>query len=165
MESEAEYLDMETDPLIDLLAITKALNQTLPQGIRILEARIIPRKAPSLSGSISRYVYAVEVPGSCCRNLADRVKKFVERASVIVERQGKQKDIRPAIESISPASSTDGTVLEVTLQDRVEARARIQDVIEQLFEIGPEESALFRMKRTAVSCSLAGRWASPMDMQ
>ena len=165
MESETEYLDMETDPLIDLLAITKALNHSLPQGIRILEARIIPRKAPSLSGSISRYVYAVEVPGSCSSNLADRVKKFGERASVIVERQGKQKDIKPAIESISPAPSTDGAVLEVTLQDRVEARARIQDVIEKLFEIGPEESALFRMKRTAVFCSLAGRWASPMDMQ
>ena len=165
MESETEYLDMETDPLIDLLAITKALNHSLPQGIRILEARIIPRKAPSLSGSISRYVYAVEVPGSCSSNLADRVKKFGERASVIVERQGKQKDIKPAIESISPAPSTDGAVLEVTLQDRVEARARIQDVIEKLFEIGPEESALFRIRRTAVFCFVASRWAGPMDMQ
>ncbi len=165
MESESEYLDMETDPLIDLLTITKSLNQALPQGIRILEARIIPRKAPSLSGSISRYVYAVEVPGSCSRNLADRVKKFVERASVTVERKGKQKDIKPAIESVSPVLSTDGAVLEVTLQDREEARARIQDVIEKLFEIGPEESTLFRMKRTAVFCSLGGRWAGPMDMQ
>ena len=107
----------------------------------------------------------MEVPGSCSRDLADRVKKFVERASVIVERQGKRKEIRPAMESISPALSTAGAVLEVTLQDREEVRARIQDVIEKLFEIGPEESALFRMKRTAVSCSLAGRWASPMDMQ
>ena len=165
MESEAEYLDMETDPLIDLLTITKSLNQALPQGIRILEARIVPRKAPSLSGSISRYVYTVEIPESCSSNLADRVKKFIERVSVLVERKGKQNDIKPAIESISPAPSTDGAVLEVTLQDRVEARARIQDVIEKLFEIGPEESALFRIRRTAVFCFVASRWAGPMDMQ
>jgi hypothetical protein len=57
MESEAEYLDMETDPFIDLLRITKGLNNTLPEGIRILESRIIPSKAPSFSGSIGRYVY------------------------------------------------------------------------------------------------------------
>ena len=165
MESESEYLDMETDPLIDLLTVTKSLNHSLPQGVRVLEARVIPRKAPSLSGSISRYVYAVEVPVSCSNNLADRVKKFTELASVLVEKHGKKKDIRPAIESISLAPSTGGAGLEVTLQDREEARARIQDVIEKLFEIGPEESALFRMKRIAVFCSLADRWASPMDMQ
>ncbi len=87
------------------------------------------------------------------------------QVSVVVEKEGKRKDIRPEIESISLAPSTDGAVLEVTLQDREEARARIQDVIEKLFEIGPEESALFRMKRTAVFCSLGGRWAGPMDMQ
>ncbi len=153
-----------SDPF-DQTVRADSIRWALPQGIRILEARIIPRKAPSLSGSISRYVYAVEVPGSCSRNLADRVKKFVERASVIVERKGKQKDIKPAIESVSPVPSTDGAVLEVTLQDREEARARIQDVIEKLFEIGPEESALFRIKRTAVSCSVEGRWESPMDVK
>lgn len=165
MESETEYLDMETDPLIDLLTITKALNHTLPQGIRILEARIIPRKASSLSGSISRYVYAIEVPEACSRDIEDRVRKFLERSSIIVEKEGKQKNIRPAIESISMVPSAGGAVIEITLQDKDAVRARIQDVIEKLFEIGPDESVLFRIKRTAVYCSLEGRWASPMDVK
>ncbi|HSQ78004.1 MAG TPA: TIGR03936 family radical SAM-associated protein, partial [Nitrospirota bacterium] len=50
MESEAEYLDMETDPFVDLPQITGDLNSTLPEGIRILESKMIPRKSPSLSG-------------------------------------------------------------------------------------------------------------------
>ena len=62
MESETEFLDLETDPFADLLQMTKGLNNTLPQGVRILESRVVPKKAPSLSGSISRYVYEVQVP-------------------------------------------------------------------------------------------------------
>ncbi len=165
MESEAEYLDMETDPLIDLLTVTKSLNHTLPQGIRILEARIIPRKAPSLSGSISRYAYRIEVPDQHAHGLTDRVKDFMAQTSVVVEKEGKRKDIRSAIESISIVPSTDGTVLEVTLQDKNEARARIQDVIEKLFEIGPEESALFRMTRTGLHLTDKGRWITPMEVK
>jgi radical SAM family uncharacterized protein/radical SAM-linked protein len=164
MESETEYLDMETDPLIDLLTITKSLNQTLPPGIRILEARIIPRKAPSLSGSISRYTYRVEAPDRYAQGIADRVQFFMARASVVVEKEGKQKDIRPAIESIGAVPSTTGIVLEITLRDKDNIKARIQDVIEKLFEIGPEESVLFKIRRTAVFCSVEGRWASPMDV-
>jgi radical SAM family uncharacterized protein/radical SAM-linked protein len=164
VESETEYLDMETDPLIDLLTITKSLNQTLPPGIRILEARIVPRKAPSLSGSISRYTYRVQAPDRYDQGLADRVRTFMAQASVVVEKEGKQKDIRPAIESISTVLSASGTVLEVTLQDKDNVRARIQDVVEKIFEIGPEESAIFRIRRTALFCSVDGRWAGPMDV-
>jgi radical SAM-linked protein len=164
VESETEYLDMETDPLIDLLTITKSLNQTLPPGIRIIEARIVPRKAPSLSGSISRYIYRVEAHDRYAQGLADRVRIFIAQTSVVVEKEGKQKDIRPAIESINTVPLASGTVLEVTLQDKDNVRARIQDVVEKIFEIGQEESAIFRIRRTALFCSVDDRWAGPMDV-
>jgi hypothetical protein len=105
----------------------------------------------------------VDAPDKYSKGLADRIKTFMAQTSVAVEKEGKRKDIRPAIESIVIVPSADGTVLEVTLQDRDNVKARIQDVIEKLFEIGPDESALVRIRRTAVFCSVEGRWASPMD--
>ena len=75
MESEAEFLDMETDPFIDLLQVTKALNNALPDGVRIIEARIIPKKAGSLSGSIGRYIYEVSIPAEQARDVEERIDR------------------------------------------------------------------------------------------
>lgn len=165
MESEAEYLDMDTDPFIDLLGITKALNETLPEGIRIVEARIIPSKAPSLSGSISRYVYEVAVPGVFADALEERLKSFLARASIIVTKEGKQKDIRPGIESAVFAESIESQSLIITLIDQGPQKPRIQDVVEQLFGIGKEQAVVFRINRTGMFYKEKEAWLNPMDVK
>lgn len=161
LESEAEFLDMETDPFIDLLQVTKALNNALPDGVRILESRIIPRKAPSLSGGISRYIYEVSIPAEHVQETASRINDLLARQSVIVEKEGKQKDIRPGIESVVAKGSG---LLEITIQDSDKARPRIQDIVEKLFAIGRDEALLFRIKRTAMFEKADGEWKSPMDV-
>ena len=161
MESESEFLDMETDPFIDLLQVTKDLNHALPDGVRILESRIIPKKAPSLSGCISRYIYEVSVPAEHREEAGSRIKDLLARDSVIVEKEGKQKDIRQGIEAVIPKG--DGS-LEIILQDSDKARPRIQDVVEQLFAISRDEALLFRIKRTAMFEKASGSWRSPLDV-
>jgi radical SAM-linked protein len=161
MESEAEFLDIETDPFIDLLQTTKDLNSALPNGVRILESRIIPKKASSLSGSISRYIYEVGIPAEHAKEAGSRIAELLARQSVIVEKEGKQKDIRPGIESVV---LKDGT-LEIAIQDSDKARPRIQDVVEKLFAIGRDEALLFRIKRTAMFEKVSGIWQSPMDVK
>ena len=91
MESEAEFLDLETDPFADLLQITKGLNNALPDGVRILESRVIPKKAPSLSGSISRYTYTVIVAAPYRDGIEERVQEFLSRTSVIVSKKGSRR--------------------------------------------------------------------------
>ncbi len=163
-ESEAEYLDMETDPLIDLLRTTKALNSALPRGMRIAEMRVVPRKAPSLSGSIARYIYAVAIPAAYAQDVESKVRDFLAQPAVIITKDGKEKDIKPGIESMT-VKNADGTVeLEIILQDSERIKPRVQDVIEKTFGIGREESALFRVKRTAMFYKSGGRWLSPMDV-
>lgn len=164
MESEAEYLDMETDPGIDLLQTTKALNSSLPEGVAVREMRIIPRKTPSLSGSISRYAYEIELPEKYTCEIDSRVKDFLSRPSVIVSREGKQQDIRRGIESITTTRQIDSVVLSITLVDQDQLKPRVQDVIEQLFDIGREQTALFRIKRTGMYCREKDRWVDPMDL-
>lgn len=161
MESEAEFLDMETDPFIDLLQATKDLNNALPDGVRILESRIIPKKAPSLSGSISRYIYEVAIPGEHANAAGSRISELLARETVIVEKEGKQKDVRPGIESIV---TKEAGLLEITLQDSDKARPRVQDVVEKLFAIGRDEALLFKIKRTAMFEKVNGNWQSPMGV-
>jgi radical SAM-linked protein len=164
MESEAEYMDMETDPFIDLPAITKDLNSTLPEGIRIVEARVIPRKSPSLSGSISRYVYEVDVPEAFAADITERVKGFLSLTSVIVAREDRRKDIRPCIETIVVKGSHGTARLLVTLQDVNQIRPRMQDVVRQLLNIGNEQSALLAVRRTAMYFKKNDQWTSPMEV-
>jgi radical SAM-linked protein len=153
---------METDPFIDLLQAVKDLNKTLPEGIRILEAGVVPKKAPSLSGCISRYVYEVEASTAHPEELEKKVVNFLSLTSVVVTRDGKQKDIRPGIESIG---TKDGAGLEIVLRDSEQVKPRIQDVIEQLFGITRDEALLFRVRRTAMFWNDKGAWTSPMDVK
>src|SRR5512146_2579310 len=142
MESETEYLDLETDHFADLLRMTKDLNAVLPEGVRIRESAVVPKKAPSLSGSIARYRYRLAVPGKYQDGLEPRVEEFLSRSSVPVSREWKQRDIRPCIETIESAEGADGC-LTIMLVDHGEIKPRMYDVIEQLFGIGPVESPLF----------------------
>ncbi len=164
MESETEFLDLETDPFVDLLRVTRDLNSALPPGVRILAAGIVPKKAPSLSGSISRYSYEVEVPEQYRDSITERVKDFLSRASVIVTKEGKQKDIRPGIESIMIGATGGHAPLDITLVDRDQLKPRVQDVIMELFGIGPEQAPLLRIKRSGLFYRDANQWKSPMDV-
>jgi radical SAM family uncharacterized protein/radical SAM-linked protein len=163
MESESEYLDMETDPFVDLLHATKELNQTLPEGIRILESRIVPSKAPSLSGSIGKYVYVATVPKTTASGLDERLKAFLAHSSVIVSKEGKQKDIRPGIESIVLEGPAVSPRLLITLVDSNQLKPRVQDVIERAFDIGPEQAVLFGVKRVGMYCKDKNQWIDPLD--
>ena len=161
MESEAEFLDMETDPFIDLLQITKALNSSLPEGVRVLEARIVPKKAGSLSGSIGRYIYEVGVPADQAADVERRTREFLAHETIIVEKDDKQKDIRPGIEAIEVKGPA---LLEVVIQDSEKAKPRIQDIVEKLFSVSRDQAVLFPIKRTAMFVKENGTWQSPMDV-
>ncbi len=82
----------------------------------------------------------------------------MSRTSVIVSKEGKQKDIRPCIESIAAGPDS----LLCTLVDHDQIKPRLQDVIEHLFGIGRDESVLFRVTRIGVYCREQDQWVSPM---
>ncbi len=161
MESDAEHLDMETDPFADLLTITKSLNHTLPEGVRIVESRSIPRSAPSLSGSITRYDYTVALPEKYRKDLQARINALLGQKEIMVRKDSKARNIRPAIETISADDAQN--VLLITIREQEGARARVHEVVEQLFSIGQEESLLLRARRTAVYAMQHGRWTDPME--
>jgi radical SAM-linked protein len=164
VESTSEYLDMETAGHLEPTEIKKALERVLPGEIGILEARMISSKAPSLSGSIGRYVYDVKVPLSYAGNLEERVKSFLSQTSLIVVREAKQKDLRPSIEYISVKSSEIPAALEMVLIDREQFKPRFQDVLTQLFSLGAEQLHAFRVRREGMFSWDGTGWKSPMEI-
>jgi acyl-coenzyme A synthetase/AMP-(fatty) acid ligase len=102
------------------------------------------------------------VPAVHAGNLEERVKVFLGLETVIVEKDGKQKDIRPGVEAIVIKGPL---LIETVLEDSEKARPRIQDVIENLFSIGREQAVLFGVKRTAMFVKDNGEWMSPMEVK
>ncbi len=164
IESESEYLDMEVDPFIDLPNMTTDLNNTLPHGVRVLESRIIPMNASSLSGAICRYDYLVEVPNSNAAGLEERVERFLAQSAIIITRENESKDIRACIEAITVRTSTGPVELSIILQDRDQIRPRVLDVIARCFDAGQDEAALFGIKRTGMYSRNRGAWTTPMEL-
>jgi len=164
MESEAEYLDIETDPFIDLRKATDGLNQALPEGIRIMDAKVVPKKALSLSGSIGRYAYTIQVPPDLAKELPERVRVFLEQPQLIISRKGKEQDIRPAIEGVEVRSPGAGAELAVMLQDAGPLKPRVLDVLMRLFSLGEDDALMLRVTRTALYCRDGDRWISPMEV-
>jgi len=103
----------------------------------------------------------VSIPAEHGSEAGSRIDEFLKRETVIVEKEGKQKDIRPGIESIVMKGAG---LLEITLQDSDTTRPRIQDIVEKLFAISRDEALLFRIKRTAMFEKVNGEWKSPMDV-
>lgn len=161
IESEAEYLDLETDPFTEVRTIEERLNTSLPPGLAITGARAVPRTAPSLSGSIGRYEYRVEVPAAFADGVTERIERFLARTSVVVTREGRSKELRPCIEAIAPDPA--GGALLVVLQDKEPVKPRIQDVVALLFEITTEQALLFMIKRTGMYERVREAWLSPLD--
>ncbi|HYA85624.1 MAG TPA: TIGR03960 family B12-binding radical SAM protein [Nitrospirota bacterium] len=164
VESSAEYLDMEICWYTEPQEIMKNLNRVLPEGIGISDSRVISSKAPSLSASIRRYVYEVDVPMSFADNLEERVKTLLSHTSLIVEKEGKQKELRPCIESISVSTGASPSILEIVLLDRNEFKPRFQDVLKQLFALENEQLHAFQVRRVGMFSWDKTAWKNPMEI-
>ncbi len=164
IESEAEYLDLETDPFIDLIKVVADMNSSLPEGIRILKASAVSKTAPSLSGSISRYDYEVKIPAPLTSGLQERVQRFLLRTSILVTRENRSKDIRPCIESLAVKESAGDVLLLIRLQDADQVKPRVQDIVLQCFEIGAEQAVGFTIRRTAMYYLFQNAWKEPLDL-
>jgi radical SAM family uncharacterized protein/radical SAM-linked protein len=164
VESSAEYLDMEISRYIEPQEIMKTLNRVLPEGIGILESLVISSKAPSLSACIGKYVYEVVVPVSFADNLEERVKTLLSQTSLIVLKEGTQKELRPCIESIEVSTRAIPAILEIVLIDQNQLKPRFQDVLTQLFALGSDQLHAFHVRRVGMFSWDRTVWKNPMEI-
>ena len=77
VESWAEYFDMEIDAGLDARHVQEALNASLPEGVRILEASEIPLRSESLSVLTEAVRYRVFLPEGLVPDLPQKAKDFL----------------------------------------------------------------------------------------
>ncbi len=110
VESEAEYLDMFITPGISAQEISERLNRVLPRGLRVLEARLIPPKSPSLSTLIESTRYRITLDESWAGRLPKLCTSFLSRESFVIQRRKKGDvqdiDLRRELTELAPNGST-----------------------------------------------------------
>jgi radical SAM-linked protein len=104
MESRMEIVDIELEGQINSREVKEKLNQTLPEGIEILEAEEVPLNSHS-SSALTPSVYWVPLDRLISKEEAIlRIQRALEEQAFILhqERKGKERsvDVRPLIEKM-----------------------------------------------------------------
>ncbi len=110
VESSAEYLDIEVSPEFDADMLKVALNASLPFGISVLSAWIVPLKSPSLSTIMERVRYRVTFPDKPPADLERAAANFMASESCPyrrVKKNGPQEyDLRHELHSLTAAENS-----------------------------------------------------------
>ena len=166
--STAEWLDIDMATPTEAQEFTDRLNASLPDGMRVEEAREIPLASPSLGSQIGRGVYRVDVVGAAeaLASLPARVQELLLQKEIIFEKnnskthQSKRVDLRGFVEDlrvVEPAATP--VVMEVVLRLGSQGGVRPEDVLEALAPGGGYRASL--VERTALQENRGGDWRDP----
>lgn len=153
MSSLCEYLDIYLKRQVSIESLNKDLQEGLPEGVRIEEIYSVSESEPSLSAIISGAEYSVKIPLKYSTDVKDRIQRFLERKSIIIERpsmkgRGKAIDIRPLVKELK---LNDGCLfMSVVLGKK--GSVRPLEVIRSLWlELETEEVKLWQVNREKLS--------------
>jgi radical SAM-linked protein len=137
--SEAEYLEIGLQAVVDPAWVVTALDASLSPGLDVLDA--VAAAGESLADRIDASRWRVELTGITDADLAEAVAKFRDASEILVERQTKQGrrefDTRAAvasIEVINPGPAASGApdspyaILDVVVR-QVTPSVRPDDVL------------------------------------
>ncbi|UCD63220.1 MAG: TIGR03960 family B12-binding radical SAM protein [Candidatus Zixiibacteriota bacterium] len=148
--SESEFVDITLEANLMPYMLEK-LRQSLPEGIRIYEAKVVSGKVQSLSAVLNRVKYRVattNIPQSV--DLKRSIDGVMESPHLEVSRVGKNRtsvvDIRPAIYEICVHQGA----LETTLGIGEGGYARLSEVLPLLLGDRFEEHLLYSVHRCSM---------------
>ena len=148
VESLREIVDIELEGRITSTELMGRLNQTLPEGIEIIEAREVLFPFPS-SSLPHRSVYRISLDHLLSKEEAiSRLKKSMEKEELFILQERKEKkrriDLLPLIEKVEVKEETEesgekgGPVLELVLRSLSGKTAKPNEVVEALLGIQGE---------------------------
>jgi len=145
IDSVAEYLDVLCVRPVDAAAAKDALNQRLPEGLRVLDSEVTLPDAPSINDDVCAVTYDV-VADARAHAAADRFLAM-PRCVVSVPRKAARRryDARVAVLSLVPTP----TGLEVTLGFGNQGALKIGEALGAI--LGPELAATAQVTKVRVS--------------
>jgi radical SAM-linked protein len=174
--SRAEVFDLELaqPPAQDL---AERLNDTLPEGLRVLAFRPILFKTPSLMSQLEGASYRVRFPrtllaeagldpASLGEILGTRIAGLLAREHILVRRQSEAQtrefDARPSIDSLGVREDEVPVQLDAHLRFAVRAQVRPEEVVALLL---PEcDARTADVERTSLWVEQEGRRLDPLEL-
>ena len=138
--SDAEYLDVELDPVwaagIDNEALAGALTASLPAGMAVLAIAGLEPGQPSLQHAVTSCTWRIDAAGADALEASEELSRAMARSELLVRRERKGRlatdNIRPAVLAVEVQGNiTDGVRLIAELGTQPRA-ARPVDLLESL---------------------------------
>jgi radical SAM-linked protein len=145
VESLAEYLDMEVAAGCDPDMVKERLNAVLPSGMRIMEAKTIPRSSPSLSVITDSVLYRLTLPKNDPSDLQSRVDTFMGLESFPFRREKKGKTVELDLRHELVDLRADGNTLEMNIR-----RGKPLEIAEAVTGLKPAALAGARIEKLEV---------------
>lgn len=142
---EGEFADIELTGQMPAGVVREALSASLPEGLEVLEARIIIMPTKSLMAMVSRASYSgsANLLRLLSQNeLEQSIRSFLDLPEIWVERRGKNKtakikNIREGIFTFSGTIVDDMLTLEMDLKAGSSGNVRCEEVLGAFIKTGP----------------------------
>lgn len=125
LTSDGEYGEVIVADDMDSETFISRMNQVLPNGLEIINARICSDGVGSLSAALCKSIYQIKIkvlPETDFEKLAESIQAYLELPQIFIQKRNKKgkfvkKDIRPFIEaiSVSPDEVSEKAQINMTL--------------------------------------------------
>lgn len=148
VESLAEFMDIELEGRITPDEVMKRLNQTLPIGIEIIEAREIPTFFNLLPPE--RTSYWIPLDNLFSKDEAEnKIKEALKRDSLPIAQKRKEEkriiDVKPFIEAIELKEDSSQWGIELTIRNIEGKTVKASEVLQAIIGLEKDSEPVFRI--------------------
>jgi radical SAM-linked protein len=163
--SSAEYFDLVLDRGVESSDID-ALEDSLPSGVRVVEAQGMPAQMPSLTETLNEAVYSAVVPLELEQAQA-ATQRLLQEPRIHWTRPDRPDrrpfDPRTTLRSTVVDATADGTRWQLTVSLGAEGNIRPPDWAALIFGFDPDQIASLVIERSAMRIRLGERVKTPFE--
>jgi radical SAM-linked protein len=146
-ESQCEYLDADLLGAVDLETFAARVDATLPAGLTVTGATVVPPGTPSLQEDVVACRWHFLLDGVTLEDARSAVAAALAAPELVLlrTRKGEERsdDVRPAIESLTVEATPDGPQLDAMLATRPRG-LRPTELLAAVFPHHPEPEFAWR---------------------
>jgi radical SAM-linked protein len=140
---EQEYADIELSEHLSTDTVSQVLSAALPEGLRVLETRLLHKPIDSLMGLVDRAVYraVAQVAGSFTQEELNRdIDLFLAQREILIERRSKKGEVkeynlRPGIFALLGIIYGERVALELELKAGSSGNVRCEEALDAFEKI------------------------------
>jgi radical SAM-linked protein len=134
---KAEFADLELNGNISAGIVAKSLSVVMPEGLRVIEIRLVSDSAPALMAAVdlAGYTARAALKAPLVKEMVDQaIAEFLAQPEILVERRNKSGDmkffnIKPGICTMSVQINDDIIVLDAELKTGSSGNIRFEELL------------------------------------